>query len=214
MKNNLIIVVICSLFFLLGQSLKSFSQVSITGPVCVIAGTEYQYLISGNWNDQSTFQICIQGGKLFDTDSTCFNGSPVASVHVIWNNDSTGSITINSSEGDALISIERTTILTGGKIDSSLSIQTVIIDSIPVAINCTLPTGGNCSPSYSYQWQKSYNGIIWVDIPNARNESLQFSSAISQNTYFRRKVTEVISNSVEYTDIALVVVTTEIQNGQ
>jgi len=211
MRNKFRNVLVC-LFCLLAQSHKSLCQVAITGPTRVIADTEYQYLISGNWDDYSTMQLCIQGGIIVNTDSTCFNGSPVASIHVIWKEDSTASISINSSDGDAFLSMERTTILDGGKIDTLGTIQIVEADSIPKLIHCPEATGGNCSPSYAYQWQQSLDNLSWTDIDGSTSEDLILLAPLAQTTYYRRKVTETISNTIKYSDVAIVVIDISTEN--
>jgi hypothetical protein len=112
---------LCALF----QTYKGICQASITGPTCVISGMEYQYLITGNWDDYSTMQLCVQHGRIVDNDSACLNGPPVAFVHVIWDKDTSGGISLISSDGNYTVSIEQTTVLEGGRVDSVSIIQTV-----------------------------------------------------------------------------------------
>jgi hypothetical protein len=66
--------------------------------------------------------------------------------------------------------------------------------------------GGNCAPSYGYQWQQSFDDLSWTDIKDAILPNLEFVAPLDQTTYYRRKVTETISSSVEYSDIAIVLV--------
>jgi hypothetical protein len=184
----------------------SYSQVKISGPACILQGVEYQYLISGNWAGNSTLQACVQGGMLVDS-STCYDGQPVGFIRLVWNAQATNPrLTIHSSIGDTVFIITLTSQLQSGLLDSSARFQLSDMGHIPTAIDCAPATGGNCSPSYAYQWQQSLNNLSWTDINNATGTSLSFTSANSRTMYYRRKVTETVSNSIDYSDVGMIII--------
>ncbi|MGC4036058.1 MAG: DUF6443 domain-containing protein [Chitinophagaceae bacterium] len=67
-------------------------------------------------------------------------------------------------------------------------------------------SGGSCSPSYSYQWQSSPNNVTYTNISGATATTYNFSSALTATTYYRRMVTETVSSTVAYSNVATVTV--------
>jgi len=200
MKNNLIL----SLLFL-GISLDARSQVSITGPTCALPGVVYQYLISTTDTAGAGIHICLSGGVFAGTSDSCLNDSLVSAVYVVWNSSSdNATISFNSNTGSYIDTINLTSALQGGSIDTAYLQQTIGYDSSVSFIPCSVPTGGACSPSYSYQWQRSLDNVNWDDIDNATNQNMDVSIALTQSTFFRRKVTEATSNSVGFSTVASV----------
>lgn len=198
---------IVTLVIVLFTKVSVMGQVHISGPDCVIPSVEYQYNIGANWKDSSDIQVCIQGGHLADS-SLCYSGKPVSFVRVVWSSgDGNNAITIHSSSGDTSLSVSTTRTLDPGSIDSASAMQSVDTLTIPGPINCSAASGGNCSPVYEYQWQQSGNGMAWTNIDGAIEAGLQFSSPVKQTTYYRRKVTEKMTSSVDYSDIAIIAVT-------
>jgi hypothetical protein len=189
-------------------TLSCFSQISLSGPTCVIPGVIYQYKVTGNWDSTSTMQLCLSGGIIADsTDTnTCtpIGGAPLSAVLVIWSNNSSGSLTLTSTKGNASLSVSITQALAPGVIDSTTKIQSITYDSIPTTINCAVDVGGSCSPSYNDQWQQSVDMVTWIDIIGATGQNLNFSSPLTQSTLFRRKVTETVTGSIAYSDAAIV----------
>ena len=195
-------------FFCL-MALQDFSQVTVTGPQCVVAGTVYQYKISGNWDSLSTMQVCISGGIIADStaiNSCTTSGAPLANVLVIWNDSSStaGVIKVNSPNGNGILNVSFSMPLQAGSIDSLSKNQITETDSIPSSIYCQPATGGSCSPSFVYQWQQSSDMVSWTDIESAEQQNLSFSSSMNQTAFFRRKVTETVSGTIQYSDIATV----------
>jgi hypothetical protein len=195
-----------TLVIVLFTKVSVMGQVHISGPDCVIPSVEYQYNIGANWKDSSDLQICIQGGHLTDS-SLCYNGKPISFIRVVWSGDGNNSITIRSSSGDTSLSVSTTGLLDPGTVDSASRMQSLDTLSIPRPINCSAAVGGNCSPVYQYQWQQSENGMAWTNIDEAIAAGLQFSSPVKQTTYYRRKVTEKMTRSVDYSNIAIIAVT-------
>lgn len=209
MSNFLKYLLFC-FYLLLG--LQTFCQVSVTGPECVVAGTVYQYKISGNWDSLSRMQVCISGGTIADstaTNSCTATGAPLASVLVKWNDSlsNAGSINVASSIGTSTLTVRFSHPLFPGSIDSLSKNQILSIDSIPSSIYCQPAAGGSCSPSFIYQWQQSADMVSWTDIGGAEQQNFSFSSSLPQTAFFRRKVTEAISGTIQYSDIATVNVT-------
>jgi len=199
-----------SLFcFYLLLGLQAFCQVSVTGPECVMPGTVYQYKISGNWDSLSTMQICISAGTIADsttTNSCTATGAPLATVLVKWNDSlsNTGSIKVASSIGASTLIVSFSHPLFPGSIDSLSRNQFSGIDSIPSSIYCQPAAGGSCSPSFIYQWQQSGDMVSWTDIGGAQGQNLSFSFPLHETAFFRRKVTETVSGTIQYSDIATV----------
>ena len=202
MKKPLILL-ICTLtiFFF-----NSYGQLSIKGPSCVVAGIQYQYIINGIAPGSTSMQICLSSGVIAGTDSSCHTGSPVTFIRIVWNASSTGSITISGAAGSAVFNVNKTIVFSAGKIDSVSRNQIVNKGVVPVTIDCSDPKGGNCAPTYVYQWQQSVDGMKWTDIPGCLSKRLKFLSPLLATAYYRRKTTETVSHAEQFSDVALVVV--------
>ncbi|WP_048919791.1 gliding motility-associated C-terminal domain-containing protein [Rufibacter radiotolerans] len=78
--------------------------------------------------------------------------------------------------------------------------QVIFINNKPAAFTGTTPTGG--AGNYQYQWESSLDGVSYSTISGATGKTFA-SGAISQTTWFRRKVTsggcDVLSNEVKVT---------------
>ena len=200
----------CFIFAVILSGTSAFAQVSITGPQCVMAGTVYQYTIKGNWDSSSTMQVCVSSGAITDSAGTnrctATGGAPLATVLVTWNDSASeaGTISLTSTKGNATLSVNFAGPLLPGSIDSMSKIQNIATDSLPSAINCSADEGGSCSPSYSDQWQQSSDMVSWTDIAGAKGQNLSFSSSPVQTTFYRRKVTEIVSGTIAYSDEAVV----------
>jgi len=191
----------------LGFAFIGHSQVSIDGPTCVLAGVEYQYLISTDDTAGTGIQICLQGGTYVGTENTCLNDSLVSFVLVMWNAGiDSASISFNSPSGSATSTISISTPLEPGAIDTAYLYNTIGYDSTISNIHCYAATGGNCSPSYSYQWEQSSDNLNWDDIENATDQDLDVSVTLTHTSYFRRRVSETNSGTVGYSNTATVFV--------
>src|SRR5260370_2597355 len=89
---------LCLLLLLSGHAI---GQVTISGPTCVVAGTVYQYVISGVSDSSSSLQVCVNGGLLTDpsASSLCTAArSSFARVLVIFSDSATaiGSLFLTS----------------------------------------------------------------------------------------------------------------------
>ncbi len=178
------------------------SQMVITGPTCVVAGTQYTYTVSGNWNSSTHMVWSVSNGTINGSSS----GTPLPQIHVTWSSGngivmlSTTSPTYNPT-----LNVTVASALTAGTISNPS--QNINYNTVPAAINCAAASGGACgSPSYSYQWQESTDNVNFSDISGATGQNLSFSSGLTQTRYYRRKVTETSSSSTAYTSSATVFV--------
>lgn len=179
------------------------AQVSITGPRCAIAGTTYQYNITGI-DSATNIQVCVFGGMIEGTGSSCTSGSP-GQVKVVWDSTvASSNISVTSSSGNSSFTIVMTPPLNGGLIKSGYTTQVVDSGSVPQSISCVDASGGDCHPVYVYQWQQSENTIVWHDIENKTGQNLEFQSPAIVPAFYRRKVTESKSGTIKYSDAAAV----------
>jgi hypothetical protein len=205
MKKTLVKIFIVAFCSLEGQHV--LSQVTITGPFCILPGITYQYNIQGSWDSASTMQVCITGGVLIGSNSSsgCTTGNKVVSdVLVTWNNVNSGSLNISSNKGNTNLSVNIISPLNAGAIGGSVKSQMINTGTTPVSISCSVATGGACSPAYTYQWQESPNSVSWNDISGASSKDLKFSAAIIETKYYRRKTIETVSGTIAYSDVAMI----------
>ena len=185
----------------------AYSQVTVSGPNCVTAGTVYLYNISGQWQAGSTVQVCITGGILVDSGQACAGGSGILSfVRVAWDSGgiTSGAVAVTTTQGNNTIAVTIAQALTPGQIDSAAVNQTLDSLTTPSTLTCSAPGGGGCSISYQYQWQQSFDNVIWRDMDSATSAQLSFSGPLSQTTYYRRIVTNVVSNAFGYSNVATI----------
>jgi hypothetical protein len=184
----------------------TLAQVSVRGPQCVLPGLAYQYTITINGDRDSVLQVCVTGGKLSLGDTCTQIVSNAGFVFVIWDENKFHEINISSSKGNANLPIVGTTELSGGQIDGKDKVQVYDKNKNRYTFRCEDASGGACAPSYSYQWQRSENGLNWTDIENATDRDLQVAAAILVNTFFRRVTIEIKSNSIAYSDQGMLTV--------
>jgi hypothetical protein len=194
---------ICSLVFLSINN-KLFSQVTLSGPDCVTNNTIYLYTVNGNFDSSHTWTICVTGGSIDGIDSSCSAGKWDPFVKISWNSDSSGSLQLTSDSGNVSLHVDITTQLTGGVIDSTVVVQVVDSVTTPNPILCSTANGGGCSPSYIYQWQQSVDNLTWTDISGATNQNLEFSTALQQSAYYRRKAKTPTSDAIAYSSVAAI----------
>jgi hypothetical protein len=126
---------------------------------------------------------------------------------VVWDSAaSAGSINITSALGNYSLNISIVSVLSGGFVDSTSRSQSIGYDSLPSPITCSPATGGNCSPVYNYQWQQSQDQVGWTNITASNSQNISFGTPLVQMTFFRRKTTETVSNTIAYSDVAIVFV--------
>lgn len=195
---------ILSTLLVIGGLLSSFTgkpQLSVLGATCVLAGQEYRYTLSGSL--VANEQLCISGGVLADSNSTCTTDLSAGYVRVVWTGTS-GTLTISSDSGSFNLLVSVTSPLQAGEIDASEAQQIIAFDSIPAGLHCSSATGGGCSPVYQYQWQRSTDKLEWEDITGSIAHDLTFTASLNQSTFFRRKTTDVSSGTIVYSNAAVV----------
>src|SRR6266496_1458765 len=83
-----------------------FAQISISGAKCVVTGLVYQYDINSNWKENEKINICVDGGVLSETGTTCIETQAVPFIKVQWSEGkTTGKITISSQKGTDNINV-------------------------------------------------------------------------------------------------------------
>jgi len=184
-------------------------SISVSGPSCVIAGPIYLYNITGQWQPGSTARVCVTGGTLVDSGSTCAGGNGIMSfVRVRWDSGglTTGTIAVTSSLGNTSLSVSITTPLSGGQIDSAVAYQALDTLTTPATLTVSAATGGACQPAYVYQWQQSADNVRWSVLPGATGSQFSFSGPLTQTGYFKRVVTDNVGNMTAYSNVAVVLV--------
>jgi hypothetical protein len=184
----------------------TFAQsVSLNGPSCVTTGAVYLYTVSATWDSAATVRFCITGGMLVDSGGSCAGGSGILSfVRVAWDSggQTAGSVTVTTSQGNDSISVTIAQPLVPGQIDSGILNQALDTVTTPATLTCSVDAGGGCSVTYQYQWQQSYDNVIWQDINGGSSAQLGFSGPLSQTTYYRRLTTNTVSNAFAYSNVA------------
>ena len=183
-----------------------FAQsVSLSGPSCVTTGAVYLYAVSATWDSGATVRFCLNGGTLVDSGGTCAGGYGILSfVRVTWDSggQTSGSVSVTTSLGNDSISVTIAQPLSPGQIDSGVLNQNLDTATTPATLTCSTPSGGGCSISYQYQWQQSFDNVIWQNVSGGVSASLSFSGPLSQTNYFRRLTTNAVSNAFGYSNVA------------
>lgn len=188
------------------SGLTSFSQNNISGPTCTNPGVQYSYLVSAYYSGTANYTYFVSGGTLSTggTNGT-HTGPGAASIMVTWSGTGTGTVGISSSAGVTTYQVTITNALNPGTITAGQS-QNINYNAVPTALNCPAATGGPCTtPNYVYQWQRSPDNINYINIPGATSQNLSFSTGATQTAYYRRFVTETVSNNTGYSTVASVI---------
>ena len=184
----------------------SFSQITLTGPACVVSNLEYYYRLSGNWDSSSYIKVCVTGGRLTGETPDCSKTAPTSLLRIIWDSNSNDrTISVNSSGGDALLNVVLALPLEGGIINDGSTLQTIDSSALPTDLICSAAKGGGCTPTYSYQWQKSSDNQNWTDISGELSPNFHFSDSLRQTIYYRRKTAESASATIAYSNTILIV---------
>jgi hypothetical protein len=197
----------CLLFYLLILTLSIHSQAKVSGPECVVPGTEYQYDFYSSADQQSQVEVCVEGGWLVKDNDTCYKGKVLSYVRVIWKEGITkGKISFTTVTGSGSLNVRSATAIQGGKIESTSKLQYIQQAKVPQTITCSESKGGNCFPAFVYQWEQSDDNLHWTEIDEAVHKNLSFSSSLDHTVFFRRRSFDASSNSIIYSDVAIVAV--------
>lgn len=181
-------------------------SVSIFGPDCVVPGQQVTYSYSGSWSGTTSMQWCVTGGTIVTYGGTCKSGTPWPQIQILWGNGPTGTVTLNASTGYATKAVKFTTVLQGGAITAGAS-QQITPGSVPATITCSAAQGGFCTTAaYSYQWEQSTDNTNWTEISGASGLDLSITTALTQTTYYRRRVSEMQNGFTAYSSTASVFV--------
>lgn len=178
------------------------SQVTISGPTCVKAGSEYHYRVERRNQGVSNFQICVTGGNILDAPANCLSQSSSSVIRITWNHVASGVISINSNSGNQNFQVNIVSDLDPGTISPGSADQLIQQGAIPDTIKCSAASKGSCSPAYTYQWQQSPDRVTWITIPGASGKYLKLTMPVIAPTYYRRKVTETNSGTIKYSGVA------------
>jgi Domain of unknown function (DUF6443) len=184
----------------------SVAQVTIGGPTCVNYGTRYSYVLSAYYSGTTSYTYSVSGGTLSTGGSSgTHNGPGVASIDIIWT--SSGSISVVSPAGSAVLSVKATPALVSGSITSG-QVQNIAFNTVPAVINCAAASGGPCTlPTYIYQWQQSPDNISFFNVTGATAQNLVFTVGQNSSTYYRRLVTETTTGVSAYSNTASIILT-------
>ncbi len=198
------LVVAVTLALILSTTNKGYSQASIGGPTCVLAGTQYSYTLYAYYSGTANFSYTISGGTL-STGGTSGTHSGPGSVGILVTWTTNGSITLNSPAGYAVLTSTITPAFSPGSFTSGQT-QTINYGTTPATLNCSAPAGGTCTtPNDVYQWQESPDNINFMNLNGATAQNLTFSSGATQTMYYKRFSTETTGSNSGYTPVASVV---------
>lgn len=183
-----------------------WGQASVSGPTCAVGGATKSYTL---FSAAGSFTYTVTNGTLSGGGTSgSYSGGTNMSIDVTWTTGAgSGSILLNSSDGNASETVTITTALQPGTITNNVN-QYLAYNAVPQTISCSVASGQACSPSYAYQWQASPNNTSsFADMTGATGQNLSFSSTPAPGTYFyRRKVTETSSGVTAYCDTASITI--------
>lgn len=116
--------------------------------------------------------------------ATAQSYTPTGQTASMWYN------VVQYSNGDSVTSSPVELIVNPQVFPGTITPNYLVITSgtSPGVISGNAATGGNCSGSYSYQWQSSTNGTTWTNITGAT--SLTYTpGTLTSATWYRRQVT-------------------------
>lgn len=182
----------------------SVCQPQISGPGCVKPGIIYQYDIKSNWDSVGNVQVCVTGGTLAGSDSSCVNVMTLPFVKVVWRDTTVGSVSIVAPSGATILQVHIAENLRAGEIDSVKNFQILDTSIVPEKIGCSVASGGSCTPGYQYQWEQSFDNENWTEMPGMTAPDLEFAQPLQRTTFFRRKVLETQSQTAAVSQLASV----------
>ena len=176
------------------------AQVSIQGVQCVTTGVDYKYSIKVDWKEGDRVRVCVEGGIIAANNNSCIEKDFMSSIRVHWLQGDVGKITVSSRSGSSTLEIKIAKTLFPGEFINK-DRQELTTTGIPSGLICSAASGGSCAPSYSYQWEQSTDRLGWKPVNGATNKDLQFTAPLPTSSYFRRKVTEMQSKTIGYSEI-------------
>lgn len=83
------------------------------------------------------------------------------------------------------VAVFLTPLLDGGVITTQS--QFINNNTVPPLIQATAAQYGSCNNNYTYKWQRSADGYLYEDITTATSQNLNYNTALTSTTFFRRK---------------------------
>lgn len=189
--------------FFASATVMGQAQPKLTGPTCILTGLDYQYNLNAYEFPSGACSICIQGGT-FKGGGNCVSYPVVpASFMVTWKDTAYRQLTITYNGLVNTLSVESTTPLSGGTIDTADKKQFYQPDSTGYSFHCSVPTGGSCTAQYLFQWQVSDNALNWQELEDAKDVNYRYTGPINGDLFFRRVTFDPISNTIAYSDQAV-----------
>ena len=194
-------VLFLTILFLISE--RSIGQVSISGPTCVVAGSSYNYSVSGNYDPTATIEWCLSSNgsvlQVYGSNPTS-NGNCKSAVGgnymaMTWNTSGSGTVYVTTSAGTANLNVTIVNALDAGTVSNPT--HNIPYNTIPSTINCPVAQFGACNPGFTYRWQSSTDGVTWSNMVQT-SQNLTVTSPLLITTYFRRMVTEVHTNTIGY----------------
>jgi hypothetical protein len=176
------------------------AQVSIQGIQCVATGVDYQYNIKVDWKEGDRVRVCVEGGIITINNNSCMEKDFMSSIRVRWSQGVGRKITVSSRSGTSSLEVKIAKALEAGEVITE-DRQELTATNIPSDLICTPASGGSCAPTYNYQWEQSTDRLGWKPVNGATNKDLQFSAPLATSSYFRRKVIEMQSMTIGYSEI-------------
>lgn len=169
---------------------------SVTSNASVCSGSNSGTLtLSGHTGNVVKWQYSTNGGGAWTdiantTTSQGYTNLATATLYraIVQN----GSACTQENSSSATISM--LTALSAGSIGTA---QTIFYNSIPSKLTSTVDGSGG--GGVSYLWQFSTDGSSWSDIGGATSSTYSPPSAITQDTWYRRKATSTAGCGVDYT---------------
>lgn len=166
-------------------------------------------ILRGDWKENDKINICVEGGLFIETGTNCIEKQSVSFVRIQWSEGKRkGKIKVSSQAGNNSLDVDIAVPFNPGFIGTTDK-QTISFERTAPSLSCTEAIGGSCSPSYSYQWERSSDKLRWTAINGATGRNLSFANPLKQTTYFRRKVVENKSQTTGYSNEITVFVTPE-----
>ncbi len=181
---------------------------TFSGPTCVVPNVVYQYTAI-NWTNTS-MEWCITGGTILDYGS-CRTQTPYPQVYVKFTGGP-ASVKLSANQLSYTLNITVANALIPG--DVSPAVQTINWGQPgSQSILCSQAQNGSCTPSHTYQWQKSESSVGFTDIVGATSQNLVLTSGPSNTTYYHRRVIVSPEGTVGYSDTAIIIVNPPLGGG-
>ena len=203
-------IVLIILSLLVSFSFEIAAQVVVKGDDCAIKGKEFYYFLQTDANDSASYQISIVGGHFDSSNIHMLSISKSTLIKVTWDSIGVGLIKVLSNSDTVLKLIFVAENLDPGYVLDNDIQQTIQKDKTTYLFHCSEAKGAHCDPVFTYQWQQSFDGVVWTNIQNGQGQDLLFDTrAVNSTIYLRRNALEVKSKTFGTSNIAMLIRITE-----